>query len=94
LKLIRLVEGLRSGRYCELSLSSFSKCKYRRSRRSLDDQRSSSNSMRLARSAATLSQLNYRKFDTRSACSRMTLALSLAAVPVGSPLYKILGFDQ
>ena len=37
---------------------------------------------------------NYRKLETRSACSRMTLALSLAAVPVGSPLYRILGFDQ
>src|SRR5262245_58092562 len=32
--------------------------------------------------------------DTRSACSRMTRALSLARVPVGSPLYIILGLDQ
>ena len=39
-------------------------------------------------------RLNYRKLETRSACSRMTLALSVAAVPVGSPLYSILGFDQ
>ena len=36
----------------------------------------------------------YLNFETRSACSRMTLALSLAAVPVGSPLYLTLGFDQ
>ena len=37
---------------------------------------------------------SYLNFDTRSACSRITLALSVAAVPVGSPLYIILGFDQ
>jgi hypothetical protein len=36
----------------------------------------------------------YLNLDTRSACSRMTLALSLISVPVGSPLYNILGFDQ
>ena len=36
----------------------------------------------------------YLKFDTRSACSRMTRALSAATVPVGSPLYMIRGFDQ
>jgi hypothetical protein len=36
----------------------------------------------------------YRKFDTRSASSRMTRALSDAGVPVGSPLYRIRGFDQ
>ena len=37
---------------------------------------------------------SHLKFETRSACSRMTLALSAAAIPVGSPWYMILGFDQ
>ena len=36
----------------------------------------------------------YLKRETRSAFSSMTLALSAAAVPVGSPLYRTLGFDQ
>ena len=44
--------------------------------------------------AAICIGIHYLKFETRSACSRMTLALSVAAVPVGSPLYMILGFDQ
>ena len=34
------------------------------------------------------------KLATRSACSRMTRALSLANVPVGSPWYITRGFDQ
>jgi transcriptional regulator with XRE-family HTH domain len=36
----------------------------------------------------------YRNLETRSASSRMTLALSEACVPVGSPLYMMRGFDQ
>src|SRR5215467_2964807 len=36
----------------------------------------------------------YRNFETRSASWRMTLAASLPAVPVGSPMYMILGLDQ
>jgi hypothetical protein len=36
----------------------------------------------------------YLNLEMRSAFSRMTLALSAAAVPVGSPLYMTLGFDQ
>jgi hypothetical protein len=32
--------------------------------------------------------------ETRSACSRITRALSSASVPVGSPLYRMRGFDQ
>jgi hypothetical protein len=36
----------------------------------------------------------YLNLETRSAFSRMTLALSAAGVPVGSPLYITLGFDQ
>jgi hypothetical protein len=48
---------------------------------------------------ATVNQCNYfcnwyLKRETRSACSRMTRALSLAAVPVDSPRYMIRGFDQ
>ena len=35
-----------------------------------------------------------RNFDTRSACSRMTLALSACAVPAGSPWILIVGFDH
>ena len=31
-------------------------------------------------------RMRYRNFDTRSASSKMSLALSAAAVPVGSPL--------
>ena len=41
-----------------------------------------------------LGQRGYLNLETRSACSRMTLALSVAAVPVGSPLYMILGFEK
>jgi len=37
---------------------------------------------------------SYLNRETRSACSRIARALSLASVPVGSPLYNILGFDQ
>src|SRR6266566_3861307 len=33
----------------------------------------------------------YLNFETRSACSRITRALSSASVPVGSPLYVTLG---
>jgi hypothetical protein len=36
----------------------------------------------------------YLNLETRSAFSRITLALSAATVPVGSPLYRTLGFDQ
>ena len=45
-------------------------------------------------SAALALWPSYLNFDTRSACSRMTRALSLISVPVGSPLYNILGLDQ
>jgi hypothetical protein len=36
----------------------------------------------------------YLNCDTRSASSRISLALSAAAVPVASPLNMILGLDQ
>jgi hypothetical protein len=38
--------------------------------------------------------LVYLNSEMRSACSRISLALSAAIVPVGSPLYMILGLDQ
>jgi len=37
---------------------------------------------------------DYLNFETRSANSSMTLAASAAAVPVGSPLYVILGLEK
>ena len=37
---------------------------------------------------------DYLNFETRSANSSMTLAASAAAVPVGSPLYVILGLER
>ena len=36
----------------------------------------------------------YLNLETRSACSRMTLALSVAAVRIGSLLYMIPGFEK
>ena len=39
-------------------------------------------------------RLSYLNFDTRSACSKMTRALSAKGVPVGSPWYVTRGLDQ
>lgn len=37
---------------------------------------------------------HHLNFETRSACSRITRALSSTSVPVGSPLYMTRGLDQ
>ena len=37
---------------------------------------------------------HHLNLETRSACSRMTRALSSTSVPVGSPLYMTRGFGQ
>jgi hypothetical protein len=41
-----------------------------------------------------MSIVHHLNLETRPACSRITLALSFASVPTGSPMYFTRGFDQ